>query len=652
MTSPDRIDLLEDRIDRLETILLEMMKDRGRPVAMEQGVAMRAMPESLQDALPPVDEPAGDPLPAPAAPDASPAIVSEQWLGQRGFLAFGVVAALGAVGYFLLLAFERGWISPGVRCLGGTVIGLLTAAGGWRLFRRGLHRYGAALIGAGVGMIYLAAWAATRLYGFLPTAGGTVTLAALSLLLAVIALLIDVQWLAAAAAVGAVLAPLVLGISEGAGNLFLGYLGTLVLVLGATAIARTWRVTADILAFASVALIGAAGGARAGSLSFVLYGSAVGLLGMLAGQRAGWPEVRLAAFLAGWFSLGAAAALPATANLPLVMAAVLLSLPIWLSGLWGEVPPGGMPTSTATPPEPYATRPPVLLRPVSGEAAYFYSTAVFFTLVLYAALGSTGGGIGLPLVLVGVIYLILGLPGAVPAFGLVGAAALAIGGFRLAPSAAWGHWIFLGQAAGWVLADRLMARKDGRWLGLIPLAGAVTSLVFALMPYRPPEEPAFFGTTGLALWGAVAAMAALAAGPWAGGEGPAGQVRRTLWTGAGLLTLAGVTAEISWYFHHAPLPERTRLLAGGLVVSAWWALFAGALVLLGFRLRARMVRIAGLIVAAAAALKVVFIDLSTLDALYRVGSILCLAAVFLGVSFLYNRREGQIASAEQAVAGH
>jgi uncharacterized membrane protein len=85
-------------------------------------------------------------------------------------------------------------------------------------------------------------------------------------------------------------------------------------------------------------------------------------------------------------------------------------------------------------------------------------------------------------------------------------------------------------------------------------------------------------------------------------------------------------------------PE-TANLASGLAVSAWWLLYAAALVGVGFRLTLQPARVAGLAVAGMAVLKVVFFDLSSLDALYRVGSVFLLALVALSLAYLYYRSD-------------
>jgi uncharacterized membrane protein len=103
------------------------------------------------------------------------------------------------------------------------------------------------------------------------------------------------------------------------------------------------------------------------------------------------------------------------------------------------------------------------------------------------------------------------------------------------------------------------------------------------------------------------------------------------------MALFGVTGELRRFFELRSLSRETATLASGLAVSAWWLLFAAALVTIGFRLSLQPSRIAGLVVAGLAVFKVVFFDLSSLDALYRVGSVFLLALVALSLAYLYYR---------------
>ena len=103
--------------------------------------------------------------------------------------------------------------------------------------------------------------------------------------------------------------------------------------------------------------------------------------------------------------------------------------------------------------------------------------------------------------------------------------------------------------------------------------------------------------------------------------------------------LFGVTREIRRYYQQleAVSPQAAGL-AAELGVSAWWLVFAAALVGFGFRRNQKPVRIAGLGVAGLAVVKVLVFDLSSLDALYRVGSVFILGLVFLLLAYLYHQQ--------------
>ncbi|MGI8817901.1 MAG: DUF2339 domain-containing protein [Gemmatimonadales bacterium] len=133
---------------------------------------------------------------------------------------------------------------------------------------------------------------------------------------------------------------------------------------------------------------------------------------------------------------------------------------------------------------------------------------------------------------------------------------------------------------------------------------------------------------------------ALAAGVWRSvvTSGTAPMVRGALWTVGGAMVLFGATGEIRRYFDMKPVSSQEASLAAGLAVSAWWLIFAAALISVGFRRSLKPARIAGLAVAGLAVIKVLAYDLSSLDALYRVGSVFILGLVFLLLAYLYHRQ--------------
>ncbi|HEX3276198.1 MAG TPA: DUF2339 domain-containing protein, partial [Gemmatimonadales bacterium] len=565
--------------------------------------------------------------PRPATPRPAPsALDSERWIGQRVFLGIGVVALLLAAGYLLKLSFERGWISPVLRCLGGIAAGIGVGALGWRLEPR-YRTYGAALVGAGAGIIYLSIWAAVRLYGVLPSASGTVGLALVSVALAMIAYAIDVEALGVTAALGAFFAPVLLGQDRAAGDLLLLYLFCMAVGLGMVAARRRWRIATLVVAAAyfGVGTLGAADHARPWAV--LLYGLVGGTAGLYLGLREHWWETRLLTFSGGWTTL-AAASERIPQHWAVLAAGLVLSLPILLYGL---------------------RRPqlfPVHLGPraagpgwSAGEAFYFFATPV---LLAWAVSGLDPSYFRdrpwLAPLLVGLPYVLAGYVRPRPAFAAVGAAALGVAAVQRwegVPQV----WALLALAVVWAALDLVLERTDGRWYGLLTLLAGLQQLFDGAAGRRTADDRALVGPWARALWGGIAVTTAFAVRLWRvePGREDTRLVRAGLWMAAGAMALFGVTGELRRYFELQTLSPETATLASGLAVSAWWLLFAAALVAAGFRLALQPARVAGLVVAGLAVLKVVLFDLSSLDALYRVGSVFLLALVALSLAYLYYR---------------
>src|ERR687898_483035 len=115
MSTDERLERLERRVAVLEGLVRTSLRGgAAEPAAVREEVEARPV------AVPPR-----------AAP---PRVVSidERWIGQRGLLAVGVVALLMATGYLLKLSFERGWIPPVMRCVGGALLGAAVGAIRWR----------------------------------------------------------------------------------------------------------------------------------------------------------------------------------------------------------------------------------------------------------------------------------------------------------------------------------------------------------------------------------------------------------------------------------------------------------------------------------------------------------------------------------------
>ena len=635
MSTDDRLERLERRVAVLEALVRAAGQrdsaDAGLPLGGEEVPAIPAPAPVV--ALPP---------PAPAPPPRRPAApppsrmpdFTEQWIGQRGLLAVGVVALLMATGYLLKLSFERGWISPVMRCTGGAVLGVVVGAIGWRLHQR-YRTYGAALIGCGCGIIYLSVWAACRLYEVIPPTTGIVGLAMVSVALAMVALAINVEALGTTAALGAFMAPVLLGSNDTNANLLLLYLSSMAAGLGLVAARQRWRITMFVVA-ASYFGVGIAGaGEEAVPWALLLYGVIGGTAGLNIGLREQWWETRLLTFSGGWALLNAASERMA-AHWPVFIAGLILSAPVWWHAIRN---PRTLPlrVGARSPAQPDGGSPAEGWS--AGEALYFFTTPLLLGWAAYGlAAARFDAAPGLLPLLVALPYLLAGYLRPRPPFALVGATAMAV-----AAHAQWDGpgevWALLALGLLWPALDHKLGRSDGRWYGVLTWGASIQHLLEDALRQRTAADAAFVGPWALALWGATAVALALAAGLFKARaeEGEARLVRTGLWTFAGLLTLFGATGEIRRYFELESLSRVTAALAAGLAVSAWWLIFAAALIFVGFTRSIKPLRVAGLGVAGLAVVKVIFFDLSSLDALYRVGSVFLLGLVMLSLAYLYYR---------------
>src|SRR6266566_3472469 len=258
-----RVDVLEQMVRRL--LASGTATERITPAPEPPAVAPPAAP------IPRRHEPRSYSPPPAAAPDL------EQWFGQRGLLIVGVLALLTATGFFLKYAIDRGWIAPLVRSLLAIAAGVGVAAWGEARIRGGLRRYGAAMIGAGGGLVYLGLWAAAGPYGLLERRIGVLLLAACTVAVTLLALRHEIEGLAIWALAGAYLAPILLSPHVPNPEAFLGYLEVIGLGTGLLAYTMTWRRTFN-LALAGYFLLAAAGAATVLSSALGCWFLAAGAL--------------------------------------------------------------------------------------------------------------------------------------------------------------------------------------------------------------------------------------------------------------------------------------------------------------------------------------------------------------------------------------
>jgi hypothetical protein len=445
---------------------------------------------------------------------------------------------------------------------------------------------------------------------------GILLLALTTVAVTMLALHHEIEGLAIWALAGAYLAPLTLATAPNPQG-FLAYLEVIGLGTAITAYAMSWRLTFNLALFGYLILAGA-GAADAIATPFGAWMVAAGaLLALQVTLRRSWPEVRLGVLLWSWVILGIGlvevAGPERTRWLALGAAAAVMGV-LW----WQQVQRDPFSQETVRT---------LGLNDAAVERFLFVANPIAFMLLANAVHTN----------LLGEAFQIV--PAALAAGYLAAgwyrrSAAHLITGFLLVafavvflwePSSITIAWTALALVA---LATEREAGRPGGRLAAVVLATAAWVLLFSAgLWVREYHPPVFTDSWALALYAVVAGTAVTAY--WWGAEGTA---VRLLWALSGSAVFAGGSIQFHAYF------GRMAVLAGDLALSVWWLLFAGGLVFLGFRLNHKLVRSAGLSVAALAGLKIVLVDLANLQALYRVGSFFALALIALAVAYAYNRR--------------
>jgi len=155
----------------------------------------------------------------PPSPEAAPRPAArvkerewEQILGGNWLARIGVLALIIGAGFFLKFAFDKQWLGPTGRVILGIVAGLAMLGGG-HYWRKRYPTFAQALSGGGIALLYLsifAAFAMFNLIGFYLAVG---LLLLVSIASAVLALRYNSMALAIIGIIGAFIAPFILTVS-------------------------------------------------------------------------------------------------------------------------------------------------------------------------------------------------------------------------------------------------------------------------------------------------------------------------------------------------------------------------------------------------------------------------------------------------------
>ncbi|MGA8535272.1 MAG: DUF2339 domain-containing protein [Candidatus Tumulicola sp.] len=529
----------------------------------------------------PAVPPAAAIRPAPAVPPPPAARLVqardvESIVGGRGLLYVGAFLIVVGVASFLKIAFDRGWIGPGMRVALGIVAGVILITGGDSLRKR-LHPYFAdTLIGLGAAIEYLSLYGAGAMFSLLPLPVVALGMIVVTGTLCVLAYRDDRQPLAHFGIVGGLLTPTLLGSQSPDLLVLFTYLA--VLSAGAIALGelQNWR------AVPIVALVGTAiywlgfsldgGGSHQAigerlTIALILYALFASTTIVAWRRRVpidGW-RIAAAAINATWFFLGISAlAFDHRALLAVVLLAVAAA----------HVAAGAIAKQ----------------RPQFWLATIALSFAIPPICYSFASL----------------------LPGEVVA-----------GAMHVA----------------WVVEATLVGVFGSRWKDrvLVALAGAlfVAVIVHALIMYDQSNFRFLLNERFISLLAAAIGLAivrrALAAGGMVDGRWSAGAK-----IAVNLLAIVAISPEARHF--GALLQPKSPSAGGNVALSIAWALYGGTLIVLGIRAKDALSRWVGLALLALTVLKVFAVDLTDLDLVFRVVSALGLGIVLLALAYMYQTR--------------
>lgn len=211
-----RIDVLERLAGVVQQPVAPVASVTALPGAVEQPPSAATLSSQPQPALLAMLDQA-TPVGVPAPSDTSKQRLNiEQLVGTRWYAAAGALALVVGLALFAKLAYDQGWlrVPPGPRCVLVAIAGAMLIAAG-EVVRRRFTRVGSiGLYAAGLGALYAAPLAATRLYDLVHPGIAFLLLIAVSSLGVLIAARLRFILVAIISLVGAYMAPILLSTGE------------------------------------------------------------------------------------------------------------------------------------------------------------------------------------------------------------------------------------------------------------------------------------------------------------------------------------------------------------------------------------------------------------------------------------------------------
>ena len=616
-------------------------------------------------------EPIGRPPVADMATNLGPKIMA-------GVAAIFVVTALA---FFVKYAWDNNWVGPAGRVLGSALFSLMVFAIGMKALGREYRPLGQALMATGLAGLYVVAYAAHGVYQLIPATPAFGLMVAVTAAAVLLAIRLDARLLAALAWIGAYLAPVLISTGEDRAESLFAYLA--LLAAGALVVdrRRAWPETLVLAQAGTWILYGGWFTTFAKGPRFTV--AAAGLLLFtalfaLGPRRTNWPSTLAALLIGSVWMLGAFA-----------QDAVVVGIALLGLGAIGALAIERFAGST------------LVTLVIGWAAAFsWFSEAghtealvvrlaatvfVFYLAVLIVrgkrmqegtgGLGATAGQVlnaaafwlalfgqwypaqlwPLTFATVGLaaVYLVLGrLAPAKSAemrtlVGLGAAFLTAAIPIRLGLNGITVAWAVEGVLLLWLgLRNKSILTRFGGYAVLLLALGRLFSRHLPIHPWDQGFTPVMNASFGVWMFTALCFGAAYRVVRGIEEDNRRLLARWLLAAAAVLVLFVAMTAETSSFFG---LQQRLAMAAqdqdgarraallGGLSISLLWSAFASALLVAGLSFRSRAVFYSAYGLFAVTAAKVVLVDLSDLQTLYRILSFLALGVLLMVGAFLIMR---------------
>ena len=136
---------------------------------------------------------------------------TEVQFGQKWLLIIGVITVIFGVGYFVKYSFDQNWVDPSERVLLAYLGGTAFLGVGEFFRRKKLTRFGLNMMGAGIGIFYVATYTAFNLYNLMDQMTAFGTMVVITVFACGLALFYDTVGLSVLGAVGGFLTPFLVG---------------------------------------------------------------------------------------------------------------------------------------------------------------------------------------------------------------------------------------------------------------------------------------------------------------------------------------------------------------------------------------------------------------------------------------------------------